>query len=269
MGLPKFGFGRNFRFYRNSVGHYLKLLHLPYSDSEDTEDDPELLDELAEFAQDEEITEEEDVGEHHDTHGCAGESLLAVIDERMKMYANAEKKAKSAGESSRARRFARGLATLSDQRKRLKDGKSINESDIPLAIGNVAGSSAPPQHQPSAPHDHEKQAIVQPQENQLVKELQQKRSQYREAALNAKKDGDKSRAALGLQGVKQCDELLQRLKNGGGLEGVDLASVLPPLTAPAPPPPLARTFSRDDPIGNVELFVSLICTLGGASKLFV
>ena len=223
------------------------------SDTDDAEEDPELLDELAEFAQDE---EKDQFHDHQDDHGCAGESLLSVIEERMKMYVSAEKKAKAAGESSRARRFARGLATLSDQRKKLKDGKAIDENDIPPAISSGAiKSEAPlqlaqdheqePGHRPLPKPVANKSPAVNDQHSELVKELQDKRVRYREIALSAKKDGDKSRATLGLQGVKQCDELLLRLQKGETV--ADLAS-LPSLT----PPPLGRTFSRDDPIDLPE-----------------
>ena len=224
------------------------------SDTDDAEEDPELLDELAEFAQEE---KEEQVHDNQDDLGCAGESLLTVIDERIKMYISAEKKAKAAGESSRARRFARGLATLSDQRKKLKDGKAINENDIPPVISSGAiKSEAPlqlaqdheqePRHRPLPNPVADKQPTVNDKHSELMKELQEKRVRYREVALNAKKDGDKSRATLGLQGVKQCDELLLRLQKGQ-IEAADLAS-LPSLT----PPPLGRTFSRDDPIDLPE-----------------
>ena len=73
----------------------------------------------------------------------AGQSLLVILDSRIEMYTKAEKNAKANGEASRARRFARGLATLTDLRKKLKSGKGINEEDIPPVVAiNISSSSS-------------------------------------------------------------------------------------------------------------------------------
>ena len=238
------------------------------SDTEDGEDDPELLSELAEFVSGDEGSESsEQVHQDHD-HGCAGESLLTVIDTRIEMYVSAEKKAKEAGEASRARRFARGLATLSDQRKKLKSGKAINENDIPPAISNYAGAGpsstekishppvppsavqrpapAPkpvgPKATPAAPNNAQSSFAV-------SKQLAEKRASYKALALEAKAKGDKQKAILGVKGVKQCEELMQQLQSG---HEIDLSS-LPEVTTTAPAPSsLHRAFSRDDPIDLPE-----------------
>ena len=248
------------------------------SDSEDFEDDPELLNELAEYASNDEGDESEQIHNDHD-HGCAGQSLLAVIDDRIEMYVTAEKKAKEVGESSRARRFARGLATLSEQRRKIKNGKAINESDIPPAISNpnqsrTKASEQPPQPQPAISEQSPQlkpteqpptRPVLQPpppkpvasrptppkptnsHDSSVKRELTEKRSYYKALALEAKAKGDKQNAILGVKGVKQCDELLQRFQAG---HDVDLSFLVVP-QAPQPPT-LQRAFSRDDPIDIPE-----------------
>ena len=84
---------------------------------------------------------------------CAGDSLLSTIDARIAMYSAAQTKAKSTGESSKVRRYSRALATLTDLRRKVKDGKAINEEDIPPVIASgastPASSSAVPTPSPS------------------------------------------------------------------------------------------------------------------------
>ena len=113
-------------------------------DDLDDQDDDDLLNELAEFEDDDDNDNEEDLIEKPTPNvkptpqfvepiapstnesascvpnQCAGESLLSVIETRLEMYALAEKKAKETGETSRVRRFARGLTTLSDLRRKVK-----------------------------------------------------------------------------------------------------------------------------------------------------
>lgn len=140
----------------------LKILFSPHiaSDEEFDEEDPALLDELAQFEDEDQDfetapavqvqqppvqsnrvmpiqpiqTQPSSTSGNSNTES-AGQSLLVLLDSRIEMYTKAEKNAKANGEASRARRFARGLATLTDLRKKLKSGKGINEEDIPPAIG--------------------------------------------------------------------------------------------------------------------------------------
>ena len=258
------------------------------SDEEDGEndDDAELLDELAQF---EDENEEEDdvvmqpvkprapppkpsVKVEPCPSECAGQSLLSTIEGRIELYTQAEKKAKENGESSRARRFARGLATLTDLRKRVKAGKPINEEDIPPAItissisttnSNVSTPKEdvskplsdqsnqdkipePPKQAQSLPQSRTNEASADPYLDPIVKAIQDKRTSYRDHALKAKKSGDKQGAMTGLAGVKKCDELIEKVKKG---EKVDL-SLLPDLSASSSkqPPQVERTISRDEPI---------------------
>ncbi|XP_071535214.1 coiled-coil and C2 domain-containing protein 1-like isoform X1 [Panulirus ornatus] len=77
----------------------------------------------------------------------AGSNILALLSERIALYEQAEANAKVAGETSRARRFSRGLKTLTQMQKTVKAGRPINEDEIPPHIvvrasgGNTGGSS--------------------------------------------------------------------------------------------------------------------------------
>ena len=276
-------------------------------DNEDaSEDDADLLNELAEFEDDNDDDDVEmpaaapppKVEPRKPTYvapiapsssasscvpdQCAGQSLLSVIETRLEMYTTAEKNAKQSGETSRARRFGRGLATLKDLQRKVKAGKAVDENDIPPALASfpvttpkeevVPEMEKPPSRVVPAPTTTPSSTVATPtaavttvtespeKENPIFNELLKKRAEYKDFALNSKKEGNKSSAMLGLSGVKQCDELLQRAKNG---ETVQLDS-LPNLTSepqpvgapqsqpgpsqPPPPPTLERSFSRDAPI---------------------
>ena len=65
----------------------------------------------------------------------------------------AEHAARNAGESAKARRYARGLAPLTEQRNRLATGKPVNEDDIPpqVAVSKMPRDSAAPELPPAAP----------------------------------------------------------------------------------------------------------------------
>ena len=125
------------------------------SDAEDeNDDDSDLLDELAQFEEDDEevIIVPEPTKKQVTVPNipkietcdseCAGQSLISTIENRIESYAKAEKNAKANGESARARRFARGLASLTDLRKKIKSGKPIDENDIPPAISNASVSAS-------------------------------------------------------------------------------------------------------------------------------
>ena len=66
----------------------------------------------------------------------------------------AEHAARGAGESAKARRFARGLATLTDLRGRLAAGRPVNEDDIPPQVAvpkTPRAAAAAPELPPAAP----------------------------------------------------------------------------------------------------------------------
>ncbi|KAK4297629.1 hypothetical protein Pmani_029971 [Petrolisthes manimaculis] len=86
---------------------------------------------------------------------AAGISILAVLAERRAMYEQAEATAISAGETSRARRFSRGLKTIVQMEKSVRAGRGINEDEIPPMVvvrgggGGSGGSNTPAALSPS------------------------------------------------------------------------------------------------------------------------
>jgi len=102
------------------------------SDSED----PDLLAELQEISPEDELKPTRPaprtispIGRQHAEGG-----MLGTIQERLSLYRQAEKNCLASGESSRARRFTRGIKTLVDLEKKVKAGKAVNEDDIPPMI---------------------------------------------------------------------------------------------------------------------------------------
>ncbi|KAK8730359.1 hypothetical protein OTU49_007979 [Cherax quadricarinatus] len=76
-----------------------------------------------------------------------GGNLLGLLAERISMYEQAEANAKAIGDTSRARRFNRGLKTLNQMQKAVKAGRPIEETEIPPAVvikmsGGSTGGSA-------------------------------------------------------------------------------------------------------------------------------
>ena len=80
---------------------------------------------------------------------CAGASMRSTIDARISMYTTAKANADAAGESSKSRRFARGLATLNEMKRNVNNGKAIQEDDIPPPLASTSAtptvSIAPPE----------------------------------------------------------------------------------------------------------------------------
>ena len=215
---------------------------------------------------------------------CAGQDLLSIIDNRISCYSEAERNAKAAGETGRARRFARGLATLTDQRRKVLSGKAVNDADIPPAVVITAAQSSkkpspvstpPDEHQPlpsplsepspvaapTKPLDPNKliQPISSPIEENL-RRVQQRRTECRSEALKAKETGDKLKALACVNAVKECNALLEKINAG---QTVDISNLPEIPTAviqyprgepePRPPPPAPeQQFSRDDPIQMPE-----------------
>uniref|UniRef100_A0A4W6FU94 Coiled-coil and C2 domain-containing protein 1B n=1 Tax=Lates calcarifer TaxID=8187 RepID=A0A4W6FU94_LATCA len=70
-------------------------------------------------------------------------SLQHTLEERAAMYRTALQNAKSAGESSKARRFDRGLKTLETMLVAVKKGRTVNEAEIPPPVATGAPSAAP------------------------------------------------------------------------------------------------------------------------------
>ncbi|XP_024921847.1 coiled-coil and C2 domain-containing protein 1B isoform X1 [Cynoglossus semilaevis] len=137
------------------------------NDDEDLEDDEDLLAELQEVVGEEEEEEEEEAassptsaasvpGSEAETpssqppqqevkvSSAPPGSLQHTLEERISMYKTASQNAKRAGESSKARRFDRGLKTLETMLAAVKKGRPVNEAEIPPPVATGAPRAAAP-----------------------------------------------------------------------------------------------------------------------------
>ncbi|XP_056276428.1 coiled-coil and C2 domain-containing protein 1B isoform X2 [Pseudoliparis swirei] len=75
-------------------------------------------------------------------------SLQHTLEERACMYKTAVEHAKTSGETSKARRYDRGLKTLQSMLAGIKKGRPVNEAEIPPPVATGAPSAA---SQPAVP----------------------------------------------------------------------------------------------------------------------
>ncbi|XP_061708128.1 coiled-coil and C2 domain-containing protein 1-like isoform X2 [Cydia pomonella] len=111
------------------------------------DDDPELLSELHDLSLDEAPAPQAPLPRV----ASADSSTISLLQDRITNYTVAEKNAKAAGESSRARRFGRGLKTLNDLLKQAKAGATIANDDIPPPVAVGKPAPAAPALAPAAP----------------------------------------------------------------------------------------------------------------------
>jgi len=216
-----------------------------------------------------------------------GASVLSVVDERIANYTAAERAATEAGENARARRFKRGLGTLTDLRRKVLNGGAVNDEDIPppVVVRKAEAPPQPPNELPTEPSQsppplqpteiasptQQPTAIIEPisspieiepitnppastpsTESTDLARVRQRREECKVIALKARDAGDKAKALAGLVAVKECDVLVKQLTSGE----ITFVTALPEMKEPAsaspssatPPPTAARQFSRDDPI---------------------
>ncbi|XP_030219251.1 coiled-coil and C2 domain-containing protein 1B isoform X1 [Gadus morhua] len=237
-------------------------------DDDDLEDDEDLLAEL------QEVVGEEETGEAMkadststvtaesspaNTPGSptaqepssAPGSLQRTLEERRAMYKTALENAKAAGESSRVRRYDRGLKALETMLTAVTKGRSVNEADVPPPVSTGAPQSqgpapprpADPQHAPadqqgepskeeecssstlsslSSPVAEAKTPTVDEATRNMLLERQR---EYRVAALRAKKQGAVEQAKLYVRTSKKFDAVMEALEHG---TAVDLSGLPPP-----------------------------------------
>ncbi|XP_017854659.1 coiled-coil and C2 domain-containing protein 1-like isoform X1 [Drosophila busckii] len=175
---------------------------------------------------------------------------LSIIKQRLEMYKIAEAQAKAAGEAGKARRFARGLKTLQDLHKQSAAGKAVNVDDIPPEVsvkpaGEPAAAAAPVP-EPAAPLEPKQpiraapspptpstpstpatptQAAAAAAVNPLVANMRGRQSEYKAAAVQAKRNGDTAAALQFLRVVKQFDVVVKMCEDG---QEVDLSDMPPP-----------------------------------------
>jgi coiled-coil and C2 domain-containing protein 1 len=185
----------------------------------------------------------------------ASADLTSVIDERIWMYTQAERAAKDSGDSTKARRYTRGLANLTDLRWKVKSGKPVSEDDIPPPVVAPKSHLTTPRA-PAAPDAAAAQQPLPPQPMsnetrlqtptplpstlrpsasvsssatnvQLLSLIQQRREECKAMALKGKHEGDKMTAVMGMRAMKACNELMDRVKSGDASVTIDSMPSLP------------------------------------------
>ncbi|KPP71415.1 coiled-coil and C2 domain-containing protein 1B-like [Scleropages formosus] len=110
---------------------------------EGLENDEDLLAELQEIVEDKEPDGEESTISQEVKVSAAPGNLQHTLEERIGMYKTAIANANASGESSKARRYDRGLKTLETMLSSVKKGKKIDEAEIPPPVALGAHSTAP------------------------------------------------------------------------------------------------------------------------------
>lgn len=229
------------------------------------DDDPDLLNELNMIAGDDDADEDKSQETPSEpSPSTTVDDITKILNDRLKMYVEAEKNAKTAGETSRARRFGRGIKTLNSLIKEANAGKTVNEADIPPEVRT--GPSKPaelpqpirpapelpetqdepipepePSEMPPQPVEQPVEPVEEPHketplDTELIDMLKQRQKEYKIAALQAKKSDDMQTALNHLKIVKQFDMVLEAVGKG---EPVDLSRM------PGPP-------NEQKPKENVE-----------------
>ncbi|XP_074545643.1 coiled-coil and C2 domain-containing protein 1B isoform X2 [Halichoeres trimaculatus] len=165
-------------------------------DDDDLEDDEDLLAELQEVVGEEEAEDDVTVSstssaaaaaespqaetpespepqQEGKVSSAAPNSLQHTLEERLTMYKTASKNAKAAGETSKARRYDRGLKTLESMLAAVKKGRAVNEAEIPPPVATGASSApsrpaVPQRAPPPVPSPPESAPSEQPEEVEII-----------------------------------------------------------------------------------------------------
>ncbi|XP_078541684.1 coiled-coil and C2 domain-containing protein 1A isoform X1 [Lissotriton helveticus] len=117
-------------------------------DDEDLENDDDLLAELDDvLGEDDAPIPAKPIASQLISTPAASGSLESTVIERLDMYKTAITNAKQTGESSKVRRYERGLKTLESMLASVRKGKSINEEELPppVALGTSRGAEETPE----------------------------------------------------------------------------------------------------------------------------
>lgn len=82
--------------------------------------------------------DKEDKEESPAAPSAGSEELIKLLEERLELYKQAETKAKNNNDTSKARRYNRGVKTLQGMLRDAKAGKNVNEADIPPLLPRSA-----------------------------------------------------------------------------------------------------------------------------------
>uniref|UniRef100_A0A671LPC6 Coiled-coil and C2 domain-containing protein 1B n=1 Tax=Sinocyclocheilus anshuiensis TaxID=1608454 RepID=A0A671LPC6_9TELE len=192
-------------------------------------------------------------------------SIEHTLEERINLYRMAVTNAKAAGETSKARRYERGLKTLQTMLASVRKGGKIDETEIPPPVAcGVSGSPSRPPVPAASPDQHGEcdraveispisaeavSVVMDPASNtkdessgyivvssapkahspagQPTKDiLLERQKEYRMAALKAKQAGDIDQAKMHIKASKGFNAAIEALEKG---QPVDMSSIPPPL----------------------------------------
>ncbi|XP_034194694.2 lethal (2) giant discs 1 isoform X1 [Osmia lignaria lignaria] len=211
----------------------------------DGEDDPELLSELKMITGDEsdekvspeeEENTEQSKSQQDDT---PMQNTITLLQERLKLYQIAEKKAKQENDLGRARRFNRGIKTLKELLHNVQAGRVINEGDIPPELPPSATAESietASKNDESKPENNVASKVVasiesntpeEPMPTKTVDEealnlLIDRQREYKLAAVAWKRAGNMKEALQCISVVKQFDKVIAVVNAG---ETVDLSDM--------------------------------------------
>lgn len=165
---------------------------------------------------------------------ASNSSLVSMLSDRLKMYQEAEAHAKTAGETTRARRFNRGIKTLDDLLKQTKAGIAVNEEDIPPPVATSAGHKPVVQVEPlseeplpsvTSPTRPAPPSTTTEVDKEVLATLTSRRDEYKRAALAAKRAGDTDKAVRMVKVARQFDPVIAAVESG---QAVDVSQMPPP-----------------------------------------
>uniref|UniRef100_K7G9E2 Coiled-coil and C2 domain containing 1A n=1 Tax=Pelodiscus sinensis TaxID=13735 RepID=K7G9E2_PELSI len=224
-------------------------------EEEDLEDEDDLMAELHEVLGAEEIQGPPvPAAKQADTTPADSGGVESTLVERREMYRAAIANAKQAGDSSKMRRYERGLQTLENMLTSVRKGKKIDEEEIPPAVALGKGGNSPlpsisghplpqppaaaPPQAPSAASAKPPPPVLRPENSSPQALLQDRQRAYKLAALQAKQEGSVELATKYYRIAKSFDPILEAMGKG---ETVDLGRLPPhpdqlPKELPSPRP---------------------------------
>ncbi|EDV23080.1 uncharacterized protein TRIADDRAFT_57985 [Trichoplax adhaerens] len=153
------------------------------------------------------------------------DDTLAALQDRKAMYEAALTFATQSNDSSRMRRITRGLKDLDSMIKSASSGKLINLDEMPGPV-SVGVSPARPRS------DDKPSETVKAEADNKIQILTERLSQYKKAALAAKKDNNIELAKQFLIISKKIESMLESVKAGND---IDISALDPPTYHAKPP----------------------------------
>ncbi|CAH2310838.1 coiled-coil and C2 domain-containing 1B isoform X1 [Pelobates cultripes] len=193
--------------------------------------------------------------QQHVSQGTGG-GLLQTLEERISNYKTAISNAKLAKENTKARRYERGLKTLESMLASVRQGRAVNEEEIPplVSTGKTADSSQAEPPESIAPQEQLVDLSISSMENTEISASQgptggmvaevgtsdgqastpadmdsrtlllTRQGEYKVAALKAKQSGDVEKAKEYMKISKKFSAVMEALESG---QPVDLSNMPP------------------------------------------